>query len=196
MAALKNIVAAALLATGALSAQAQVTSTINYNLVLSDAPWTGRFYSDQPCEMDTHSPVNRYRTMTVQVTVAGNYQFFDESYDAGGSDSTLGIYSGAFDPANPATRCVASVDDDQTVNLSPGTYTLVLSSYDGIGEEGEGGEPEDAGIPGAFRYSVTGPARVGPPASVASVPTLAEWSLALLALSAAGLGMRGLRRKD
>ena len=198
MSVLKNILASVALASCALTAQAQVTTNLNYNLSLSDQPFTGRFYSDQPCDFSTSTPTgNRYRTMTMQVTMAGSYAFFDEGYDVGApySDGTLGVYSGAFNPASPSTNCVGSVDDDQPLNLTPGTYTLVLSSYNGQGD-GEG----DVGIPGQFFYQITGPARVvlpgNTPPAVTAVPTLSEWTLMLLALSAAGLGASRLRRKS
>ncbi len=91
--------------------------------------------------------------------------------------------------ANPGTNCVASIDDgEETFNLSAGTYTLVLTAYDG----------EDD-IPGDFGYTIEGPAAVqlGPraPTTVTPVPTLSEWTLALLAAGAGALGMRRLSRR-
>lgn len=201
MSTLKNILASVALASSALAAQAQVTTNVNYNLALSDQAFTGRFYSGQPCNIETASPNNnRYRTLTMQVTMGGSYAFNDEGYDIGApyNDGTLGVYSGAFNPASPSTNCVGSVDDDQELNLTPGTYTLVLTSYEGQGG-GEGGEG-GTGIPGQFFYEINGPARVvlagNTPAAVTAVPTLSEWTLMLLALCAAGLGASRLRRKS
>ena len=130
--------------------------------------------------------------MTVQVTASGDYNFYDNGYeDDIGQDGTLGIYSGTFDPANLGNSCVASIDDDHTVTLAAGTYTFVLSSYSGLGDDENEGD-----VPGNFYYTITGPGRVGPPvAAVTAVPTLSEWSMMLLAVGAAGMGMRRLRRK-
>lgn len=190
---LKNILASAALASCALVAQAQVTTDVKYNLALSDSVFNGGFRSGQPCNFDTSTAGNRYRTITIRVTAAGTYNFFDEGYDLETfyKDGTLGVYSGAFNPASPSSTCVGTVDDDQDLNLDPGTYTLVLSSYNGPDVD-----PEESDIPGQFWYKINGPASVVlPTPTVAAVPTLAEWSLMLLSLGAAGLGMRRLRRK-
>lgn len=189
MSLLKNIVAAAVLASCALTAHAQVGSRLNYSLTEADSAVDGYFDdSDPTCNFG--SEVNRYRTLSIQVTAAGSYRFYDNGYlDDIGQDGTLGIFSAPFNPLDLGSGCVASIDDDNTVTLAAGTYTLVMSSYDGVGGD----------IPGTFRYTVTGPAAIGgltPIASaIAAVPTLSEWSLMLLGLGAAGLGMRRLRRK-
>lgn len=186
---LKNVVAAAALASCALAAHAQVGSRLNYSLALADSSVDGYFYdSDPTCNFSSED--NRFKTMSIQVTAAGNYRFYDNGYlDDVGQDGSLGIYSGSFDPTNLGTGCVVSIDDDHTVNLAAGTYTLVMTSYDGV----------DGDIPGNFRYTITGPALIGGlapvPSAVAAVPTLSEWSIMLLGLGAAGIGMRRLRRK-
>ena len=188
---LKNIVVAAVLGSCAWAAQAQVVSNLDYSLALSDAPMDGHFYSASPCNFGSRD--NRYRTMTVQVTAAGDYEFYDRGYlDDLGEDGGIGIYSGTFDPTDLAASCVASIDDTYTVTLAAGTYTLVLSSWSGV----QGGEGD---IPGNFYYTITGPGPFGTPApvpqQVTAVPTMSEWGIMLLGLGAAGLGMRRLRRK-
>lgn len=186
---LKSFVVAAALTACALSAHAQVGSRLDYSLGLADSTVNGYFYdSDPTCNFDPED--NRYRTMTIQVTTSGSYRFYDNGYeDSIGQDGTLGIYSGAFDPGNLGTGCAATIDDDHTVTLTAGTYTLVMSSYDGVNGD----------IPGTFRYTVTGPALIGGlvpiQSAVTAVPTLSEWGLMLMGLGAAGLGMRRLRRK-
>lgn len=178
------------------AAHAQVTTTLNYNLALSDAVISHfHFYDDQPCDYNTNTIYgpNRYRIMSMTVAANGTYNFYDKGYDNGdgnGQDGTLGIYSGSFNPADPGSACVASVDDNQDVTLAPGTYTLVLTSWSGVGGDG-GGD-----VPGSFRYIIKGPAAVTFSDTVAAVPTLAEWGLALLAALAAAMGMRGLRRRS
>lgn len=186
---LKSFVVAAALTACALSAHAQVGSRLDYSLALADSAVDGYFYdSDPTCNYGSED--NRYRTMSIQVTTSGSYRFYDNGYeDSIGQDGTLGIFSGAFNPSDLGAGCAASIDDDHTVTLAAGTYTLVMSSYDGV----------DGDIPGTFRYTVTGPALIGGlvpvQSAVTAVPTLSEWSLMLLGLGAAGFGMRRLRRK-
>ena len=183
---LKTALSALALASCALGAQAQVVTTLDYNLALSDGVFNGYFLSGQPCDVGTED--NRYRTTPFVVTAAGAYTFTDVGYYGTLNDGTMAVYSGSFNPAAPATGCVASVDDNATMTLAAGTYTLVMSSYEGTNGD----------IPGAFRYTVDGPAAVtfaAPVPTVQAVPTLSEWSLLLLAASAAGIGARRLRRR-
>lgn len=182
-------VAAAFCCAALPAAHGQVVTTLNYNLATTDAVIPDfHFHSDQPCDFHTGLDPTRYRTVSMTVTAAGAYTFEDQYDDTTLFDASLGVYSGAFNPANPSASCVASVDDDQVMNLTAGTYTLVMTSLDEMDH-----------IPGAYRYTIDGPAAVGlsatDPRTVASVPTLAEWSLGLLAALAAGLGWRGLRRR-
>ncbi|MEZ5606770.1 MAG: IPTL-CTERM sorting domain-containing protein [Burkholderiaceae bacterium] len=183
-------VAAAFCCAALPAAHGQVVTNLNYNLTLTDAVLPDfHFDSGQPCVLHTGIDPTRYRTVSMTVTTAGTYNFYDTGYVDDGMDGSLGIYSGPFSVANPSVSCVASVDDDQDVVLSPGTYTLILTSLDGIDN-----------IPGAFRYTIDGPTAVTlsstNPSAVAPVPTLAEWSLGLLAALAAGLGWRNLRRRS
>lgn len=191
MSSIRQLAVAAAFCCAALpAAHAQVVTNLNYNLALTDAVIPDfHFDSGQPCDIHFVGDPGRYRTTPMRVTTGGTYNFRDAGYydDPGGLDGSLGIYSGSFNPASPAVNCVASVDDDQDVTLTAGTYTLVLSAWDGISE-----------IPGAFHYTIDGPAAVALSSSgaVAAVPTLAEWSLGLLAALAAALGWRGMRRRN
>ncbi|MET4579870.1 IPTL-CTERM sorting domain-containing protein [Ottowia thiooxydans] len=195
MSAVKNVLASVALACAFVSAQAQVNTNLTYSLALTDGQMTGRFYDGQPCDLESGTPDNRFRTMPITVTTAGDYEFVDQRESPTIQDGTLGIYSGVFSSTSLATNCVASVDDGATFTLAAGTYTLVMTSYGGT--NGEGGD-----LPGSFRYTIDGPAavRLGAqpvtPPPVTAVPTLSEWTLMLLALSAAGLGASRLRRKS
>ncbi|WP_028603568.1 IPTL-CTERM sorting domain-containing protein [Ottowia thiooxydans] len=194
MSALKNLLATVAMASCALSAQAQVTTNLSYSLALTDAPMFNRYSGGQPCDIDSTPIDNRYRTMPMTVTATGAYSFSDVS----GSNGTMAVYSGPFNPASLGTNCVASVDDGSTLTLAAGTYTLVMTSFGGV-SPGEGA-PD---IPGNFAYRIEGPAAislnvqpVNPTPTVTAVPTLSEWTLLLLAISAAGFGASRLRRES
>lgn len=137
---------AVLICAGLPAAYAQVTTTVNYNLALSDGVLSNyHFDTGSPCNIHVVGSPTRFRTTTITVTAAGSYAFSDYIYLGGGNDGSLGIFTGAFDPANPATNCFAGVDDNATYTLPVGTYTLVLTALDGLTQ-----------IPGSFGYTITG----------------------------------------
>ena len=74
--------------------------------------------------------------------MSGDYTFVD-LFDPG--DGYIGIYDGTFDPADPGPRCIAAIDDQETVALTASTpYVIGLSSFNGFDT-------------GTFRYQVDGP---------------------------------------
>lgn len=185
---LNHVLAAVCLSGLSVMAQAAETA-VPYSLTAAD-PTTNnfRFFSGQPCDINHGDPGDvdddhtaPYKLVSYQVTVGGIYNFFDVSYDNDGPDGTMAVYSGNFDPANPAAGCVGSVDDDQNIRLRPGTYTLVLTAYNGMDD-----------VPGDFEYRIT-PMPVATP-----VPTLSESLLmALMVLvGACGLGAVAKRQRQ
>lgn len=179
----------AVLAGASAAASAQ---TLDYSLALTDGVVPDYHFDDgMPCNIHTERGETRYRTLQMQVTTAGDYRFLDAKADVaydGYPDGSLGIYGGPFNPASPATHCVASLDDDQTYTLPAGVYTLVLASQNDMAE-----------IPGNYRYTISGPAAVVLRASgsdaTKSVPSLGGWGLAMLTGMAALLGGRRLRQR-
>lgn len=113
----------------------------------------------------------RYELRTVTVSTTGDYAFEDWSDD----DGILGIYSGAFTPADSAQNCVGGIDDSRTVTLAAGTYTLLYSTYDPASLQ-------------TVSYSYTGPGTITVGAAPAAVPTLTEWAMIALAMLLAGAG--------
>ena len=179
---------AVLICAGLPAAYAQVTTTVNYNLALSDGVLSNyHFDTGSPCNIHVVGSPTRFRTTTITVTAAGSYAFSDYIYLGGGNDGSLGIFTGAFDPANPATIFFDGMDANEIYTLPVGTYTLVLTALDGLTQ-----------IPGSFGYTITGPAAVavGTAAEPTAVPTLSEWSMVLLASLAGVLGLRRLRRRQ
>jgi hypothetical protein len=71
--------------------------------------------------------------------------FADQLSAPGVVDGYIGFYSGAFDPADVAARCLGIIDDDGTLAFTAGaTYVGVLSSFNTFAT-------------GTFRYQVDGP---------------------------------------
>ena len=180
----RALLAAALLCAGVTAAHAQVATPLNYSLAMSDGVLPNYHFDTgpQPCNIHSGLSETRYRTTTMTVSTAGTYSFTDAFLS--GNDASLGIFTGAFNPASPTTNCFASVDDGASLALAPGNYTLVLTSLNGL-----------SNIPGAFRYNIDGPAAVTfAETAPAAVPTLSEWAAWLLAALAGWLGLRSLRR--
>ncbi|MBK8699653.1 MAG: hypothetical protein IPN29_08925 [Saprospiraceae bacterium] len=98
-----------------------------------------------------------YDVIPFTVAVGGNYTFVMD--DSPLFDGIAGIYSGSFDPNDPCTNLVGGDDDlpgifesepSFTVNLTPGTYYLVSSTW-------------GAGQMGAYSWTFTGPAALQTP---------------------------------
>jgi len=94
-------------------------------------------------------------------------------------DGTLGLYSGAFDPANPMAHCVGSVDGNKDISLSDGEYIAVFTTAGSA----TGGEEVGFGFGGPAAVTLA-PYPTTP--VVASVPTLSEWAMIFLGVALAG----------
>lgn len=94
-------------------------------------------------------------------------------------DGALGLYSGAFDPANPMAHCVGSVDGNKDINLSDGEYIAVFTTAGSA----TGGEEVGFGFGGPAAVTLA-PYPTTP--VVASVPTLSEWAMIFLGVALAG----------
>lgn len=167
-----------LVAAGALSvptlAQAQV---FDYTISNTDPVMNAMYGNGVPCSLDSVDPRN-YKTVSVTVTAAGAYTIDDETVQ----DAAAAIYS-TFDPAAPLSGCLASIDSSGTVNLTPGTYTLVLTKWSDVW--------------GAFRVRVTGPAPLVYAGSApAAVPTLSEWAMILLGMILVGGAALHIHRRQ
>lgn len=158
------------------AAAAQVPSTLTTNLGPSSPTATMAAYSNglaNCIQNGGFSGVRRYHVASVTVSVSGSYTFTDASSE----DGMLGIYAGAFSPADLTQNCVVGVDDGRTVTVSSGTYTLVYFDYD-IGVP----------TPQTVTFNVDGPAAVvaGPAVGPTTVPTMSEWAMILFGTMLAG----------
>lgn len=74
-----------------------------------------------------------YEVLEITVSVTGAYQYTDVSFFDGDPltpDGFLLIYPlGGFDPTSPLTNCLASADDFWVLNLTAGSYTLVVTTF-------------------------------------------------------------------
>ncbi|MCU0648694.1 MAG: PEP-CTERM sorting domain-containing protein [Gemmatimonadaceae bacterium] len=122
----------------------------------------------------------RYRTFSFFTPTAGAFTF---ALTAPGWDPFLFLYDGAFNPASPATNCIAADDDISGSNLNAqftrtlvagGTYIAVATGYANT----------DAG---AFTLTVTGPT------TLTVIPEPPE--VALLATGMVGIGLFARRRR-
>lgn len=94
-------------------------------------------------------------------------------------DGALGLYGGAFDPANPMAHCVGSVDGNKSIHLPDGEYIAVFTTAG----PGTGGEEVGFGFGGPAAVTLA-PYPTTP--VVASVPTLSEWAMIFLGVALAG----------
>ncbi|WP_122466187.1 hypothetical protein [Brevundimonas lutea] len=174
------LAAAAITLATAGSAAAQVVSTINYTLAPGDSLTNDHhFDTGQPCNIHSGVGDTLFETQTMTVSVGGSYDVTDLFVP---DDASLGIYSGAFDTNNPTVGCVATVDDGLTVALPAGVYTVVLSSLNSPGD-------------GDYGYAFDGPAAVTFSAAAATVPTLTEWAMIILAMGLGGVALVYARRR-
>lgn len=112
-----------------------------------------------------------YSLHEFQVTVNGDYQYFDDGFadsDLATIDAWATFYTGSastFDPANPlGNGCFANFDDTGTVNLTAGTpYLLMVTSFSGVA-------PNNLGN---YVVSLTGPGDVVAVAALSN-PMLAD----------------------
>jgi hypothetical protein len=103
-------------------------ATVSFDYVLDAAdPLT-----DGPCG-PSPTPSFHYKIAMFSVDVTGDYDFHDQLGEPGVEDGYIGFYNGAFDPADPAARCIDVVDDGGTVAFTAGTtYVIVLSSFNDL----------------------------------------------------------------
>lgn len=180
-AALIGTVCAAVFMAGASSANAQVNSDFSAVLDGGDPTLNGLFFnSGQPCDLTPSAGIRYYETKTITVTTAGMYTLLDQ-FDP--VDAGLGIYSGTFNPASPATNCVTSSEDGFSATLAAGTYTIVLTSL-------------GTNTFGNVTYRLRGPAAVNLGAAPAAVPTLSEWAMILFGLILAGGAALYIQRRQ
>jgi hypothetical protein len=105
-------------------ASAAVVTPVSYQVGLSDPVMATPLGTDTSCTPGSGGPVG-YKVVRFTVSVTDNYAITDNS---GPNDGRIGIYTGPFNPAVPATNCLAFVDVTETVALSAGTvYTMVQS---------------------------------------------------------------------
>ncbi len=125
-----------------LSPASAVTSNVGYTLSAADpvltAPLGNASVGD--CTPDASTGSFPYQVVRVKVSAAGTYGMVD----TGPGDGRLGVYDGAFDPANPLTNCVLFVDTNEGFDLAAKTYTVVLSTATTLGY-------------GGYSYSFDGP---------------------------------------
>lgn len=163
---LSGIAAALAIATvavlGATPANA-ATITFDYDLDGAEPTWTRVEGTAVPCIGPFGGGSYHYRTQTLTVDVDGAYIFWDtrlESTDL--DDGFIAIYS-AFDPASPASDCLAAFDDNGpsglAITLTAGiTYTVVQSTFGGLSV-------------GSFRFSASGPGTVSVSGTFADTAT-------------------------
>lgn len=148
---------------------AQVQSDLSFTTT-GASPTIAAIYSNgQPCAVNA-SVAHAVETQVVTVTTTGAYTANDRSARDGG----FAIYNGAFNPASPATNCVASADDGASWTLTAGTYTLV------------GGPWASTSPNGIYAVRLTGPGAVTVTVGAAAVPTLSEWAMILFGTILAG----------
>ncbi|MEG0922638.1 MAG: fibronectin type III domain-containing protein [Comamonas sp.] len=111
-------------------AQAQVSSSLIYTLDTQDPTNAPLFFSSRTgCGVSTDFVSGRsYKLLTIYVSVTGEYIFTDMRVGFAG-DATSAIYKGAVDTSDWRKNCVGSVDDGQIIDLTSGSYTLLVSSY-------------------------------------------------------------------
>lgn len=170
---MRKILRAAALMIGMIVAAAAspvMAQVLPYSLANTDPTLpTYHFDSGQPCNIHTTGGSYYYKLVTATVSTAGLYTFQDNFTP---DDASIGVYSGAFNAATPATNCVGTVDDTFGLNLTPGVYTFVLTSLATTQTS-------------TYQYTITGPAAVVFSAP-ATVPTMSEWAMILFGLLLAG----------
>ncbi|MFC5346087.1 IPTL-CTERM sorting domain-containing protein [Brevundimonas staleyi] len=175
---ISGAVAALAVLTFAGASQAQVVSNITVTTTGASPTTTAIYASGQPCVVGS-TAAHAIESVTVTVSTTGAYTVTD----MGPSDGGYAIYNGAFNPAAPATNCIASNDTAVVWTLTAGTYTFV-------------GGPWVNGSPnGPYTMRFNGPGTVTLGAPPAPVPTLSEWAMILLGLMLAGGAALHLQRR-
>jgi hypothetical protein len=139
-----SVAAAVMVASGVMLAVAPVASaasdsTLSVTVTDSDPVFDASAY----CGEDSGSFF--YTTRSVTVSESGDYDVVDTRIGESPIDGCLYIYpSGSFNPASPGDNLVGFVDDDDTLTVDAGAYTMVFSTY-------------DIGNTGLVEYLITGP---------------------------------------
>ena len=122
-----------------------------------------------------------YVTRQVTISTTGVYIFSEPGL---GIDGNLGLYFAPFDPSDPTLNCVVSVDDNRTINITAGTYHLVLSNF-------------FPATTGSIVYDYTGPGTITDAVVIpASVPTMSEWAMILFGTILAGAAALYIQRRS
>ncbi|MFN8377762.1 MAG: hypothetical protein U0452_03745 [Anaerolineae bacterium] len=109
--------------------------TFTGTLSLSDPIYVNGRPDDADCadQIDDLLPNKyHYQTRLITVSATGTYTYTDLRSSAGTIDIEVAIYNGtAFDPNNPRTNCISSMDDSNLINLEAGkTYLIAITSWD------------------------------------------------------------------
>jgi hypothetical protein len=107
------------------------TTTFSGTLTLSDPVYPYGRPDTPTCsiQIDDLLP-NKYhfQTRQISVSVTGTYNYLD-LFDT--IDIEVAVFNGPFDPNNPLTNCMTSMDDAETITLEAGkTYLLAITSWD------------------------------------------------------------------
>lgn len=174
-------------------AHAQVISTINGRIDSNSPSMPVVSISSPNCTSQGVTPVN-YSSTPFRVSTSGNYSI-SLSYTPSPLNSLVSfyVYITSFDPTNGLVNCIAATNLTPTtlpaVPLTSGTQYFYVAFDDTFSQFTETTAVD-------FTATFDGPGRVLPPVSqVTAVPTLSEWSLTLLALIAATVGIRQIRRR-
>jgi hypothetical protein len=125
-----------------LTPASAAVSNVGYTLSAGDPTLTTPLgdSSVTDCTAGVGAGAYPYQVRRLVVSAAGVYTV----NDSGPGDGRIGIYDGAFDPADPQTGCVSFVDTNEGFELTAKTYTIVLSTA-------------TTGGVGAYSYSFDGP---------------------------------------
>lgn len=135
--------------------QASASTTNTFEFDISDADDQFDRWDGEGCGNPPETSPYYYETATISVSESGSYTYEDIGVDGPLPpylDAYVGIYEfGAFNPSSLSTGCVNVMDDDRTVILAAGLYTLVVAAYEAIGV---------GDYTGLAYFSLTGPGSI------------------------------------
>lgn len=148
-----------------------VSTSVGYTLTSGDPVLTTELGADStaPCVAGSATGTFPYKVLRFRVGVTGPYTVTD----SGPGDGRVGLYTGAFNPADPTVGCLAFVDVDEAVTLTAGTlYTLVQSTSTSLLTGAFSVTFDGAGVPTAVVATTTTLTSTPNPSELSKATTL------------------------
>ncbi|MHA6718578.1 PEPxxWA-CTERM sorting domain-containing protein [Sphingomonas sp. RS6] len=171
-----------------LMAAPATAQTFTGTTSLSDPTFNRTLSGSPPDALSLVGTAVHYQALAFEVTADGDYDFLLEGTDPFHWDTFLGLYTGAFDPANGLQNILVANDDFPNIGFSGLTANLMAgTSYFAI-VTGFGNEDV-----GAWTLDISGPGLAVPAGG--AVPEPAAWAMLIGGLGFAGAAMRTRRRR-